>query len=321
MSTHFRGPRRVAGWLTASLLILMACASSPRTDTRWEPRTSMEVARSEIPAAVVDGAIYLAGGLVSTAQGIGVTASVERYLPRADSWEDLSDLPEPRHHSMAASLDGLVYLLGGFNASGFNPVTTAWAFDPATGAWTTIAELPEPVGAGAAAVLDGLIYVAGGVPGGDQLFVYDPQTDTWAALSGMGQPREHTAAVAHDGRLWVMGGRWGGEMLASVEEFDPATATWSNGPAMDEARSGFGAAAFDGSVIVAGGEVFDPTRALDSVEILDGGAWRQGEPLPRRVHGVPLAIVDEVVYLLGGSMEAAGVDNTGEVWSLDMPFS
>jgi hypothetical protein len=56
--------------------------------------------------------------------------------------------------------------------------------------------------------------------------------------------------------------------------------------------------------------------ALDSVERFDGESWTSLDPLPRRIHGFPLATVGDTIYLLGGSIKAADVDNTGELWSL-----
>ena len=118
-----------------------------------------------------------------------------------------------------------------------------------------------------------------------------------------------------------MGGRWEAEMLDSVEVFDPESGGWAGGPAMLEARSGFGAAVLGGGIYVAGGEVFDQSAgfeatALASVERLDGDTWNASASLPRPLHGMPLVAVGDTLYLLGGSIEAAAADNTGEVWSL-----
>jgi non-specific serine/threonine protein kinase len=264
----------------------------------------------------VDDQIYVLGGLVSTPQGTAVTNSVERYLAEDDRWESAADLPEARHHAMAATHSGLVYFLGGFDATGFNPVASAWSLDPSTQTWSELADLPESLGAGAAASLNGLIYVAGGVPDGSSFFSYDPATGTWQVLQNMSRPREHVAAVAYQGKIWVLGGRWGEAMLQSVEIFDPATGAWSAGPDLLEARSGFGASAVDELIVVAGGEVFNPTRALDSVEVFDGSNWVAGSPLPLPLHGVPLATIGDRVFVMSGSREAAAVDNSGEVWSL-----
>lgn len=105
-------------------------------------------------------------------------------------------------------------------------------------------------------------------------------------------------------------------MLNTVEVFDPATGTWTSGPSLSEARSGFGATVIGDRIVVAGGEVFSPTKALASTEIMAEGAWLPGEPLPGPLHGVPLVTVGELVYVIGGSVTAAAVDNLGEVWSL-----
>lgn len=320
MPAGFVAVWRVIGWVTVTMTLLAGCTRDAPTDTSWVQKASMEIARSEVPAAVVGETIYVPGGLVSTAQGVGVAESVERYRSGDDLWESVADLPAPRHHSMSVALDGRVYVLGGFG-DGFDPWATAWTFDPQADEWTDIADLPVSVGAGAAAEIDGLIYLVGGVPNGSSVFVYDPAADTWESLPPMTQAREHTAAVAFEGDLWVLGGRWEGEMLTSVEVFDPESGLWSSGPDMQEARSGFGATVLGESIFVAGGEVFDQSNgfvatALDSVERFAGEVWALDEPLPRRLHGVPLATVGDTIYVLSGSTKAADVDNTGEVWSL-----
>jgi hypothetical protein len=85
---------------------------------------------------------------------------------------------------------------------------------------------------------------------------------------------------------------------------------------MSEARSGFGATVIGGTIVVAGGEVFSPTKALSTTEILHEGSWIPGPPLPYPLHGMPLVALDDAVYVIGGSATAADVDNRGEVWSL-----
>lgn len=300
-----------------SALLAAGCTPDQATETEWQAHSPMSIARSEHPAIAVDGVIHVFGGLISTPQGTAVTNSVERYVVEEDRWESAARLPEPRHHAMAAISSGMVYVLGGFDSAGFNPVATTWLLDPSTTrSWAELADLPESTGAGAAVALNGLIYVVGGIPDGRSLFSYDPGPGTWQVLPSMNGPREHVAAVAFDGKIWVLGGRWGEEMLQTVEVFDPATGAWSAGPEMIEARSGFGASTVGGLIIVAGGEVFNPARALDSVEVFDGSNWVSGAVLPVPLHGVPLASVGDRVFVLSGSREAAAVDNSGAVWSL-----
>src|SRR5688572_11025463 len=103
----------VIGGAGLALTLFATCTPDPGTATSWTPRASMAVARSEIPAAVVGSDIYVAGGLVPTAQGVEVAASVERYRADTDSWESVTDLPSPRHHSMSVAVGGMVYVFGG----------------------------------------------------------------------------------------------------------------------------------------------------------------------------------------------------------------
>jgi hypothetical protein len=105
-------------------------------------------------------------------------------------------------------------------------------------------------------------------------------------------------------------------MHQSVEVVDPSTEEWSEGPRMLEARSGFGATVIGDRIVVAGGEVFSPTKALATTEVLVEGRWESGPALPQPLHGVPLVTVDDAIFVVGGSVTAAEVDNPGEVWSL-----
>ena len=85
---------------------------------------------------------------------------------------------------------------------------------------------------------------------------------------------------------------------------------------MAEARGGLAAATLASRIVVIGGEVFATgTRTLDSMEIFDpaAGAWAFGPPTPIPVHGVAAAVVDGVLYLLGGSDQAGAVVNAGRV--------
>jgi N-acetylneuraminic acid mutarotase len=297
-------------------MVLVACSGPAVTDSVWTERAAMSVPRSEHPAVVVEGEIVVAGGLVTAGLGrTSVTASVEAYDPESDSWRSLPDLPAPRHHLMAASVEGRLFVIGGFAGSGFAPVDEVEEL--VEGFWEARARMPRPVGAGAAVVLDGLVYVVGGAPDGG-LFRYDPDIDRWAELTAPQEFREHVAAVVLDGEIWALGGRRPGSIFSSSEIYDPVTDTWRPGPSMSQARSGFGATVHEGSIYVAGGEVFSPDRALDSVEHLDpGGEWTRDEPLPFGLHGNPLVSHGSSLYLPGGSRRAGGVDNPGTMLRLE----
>jgi N-acetylneuraminic acid mutarotase len=277
----------------------------------------MGVARSEHPGVVVDDEIVVSGGFIEVGVGrIGVTETVEAYSPDTDSWRDLPDLPEPRHHGMAAVVADRLFVFGGYSASN-DATDTVWEL--ADGEWVGRAPLPGPVAAGAAAVLDDSILVVGGTPNAG-LYRYDTATDTWVELTAPAAQREHVAAVALDGEVWAIAGRWQGEIFDTTEIYDPETDVWRSGPTLSEARSGFGAVVIDGTIVVAGGEVFSPDSALDSVERLEAGTgeWSLIDPLPHGLHGNPLVAVGADLYLPGGSTRASDVVNDGRTFRLDL---
>lgn len=303
--------------MLGSLLLLTAC-SQDAVDSQWAEERPMSVPRSEHPAVLLDDEIVVVGGLVEAGLGrVGVTETVEAYDPGSGEWRRLPDLPEPRHHVMASVVGGRLYVIGGFGASGFDPVDSVWELEDGT--WVDRARLPAPLGAGTAVTVDDAIFVVGGTPGGG-LMRYDPVDDVWVELSAPEVFREHLAAVVLDGDIWAIAGREPGRIHSSTDIYDVESDEWRSGPGLAEARSGFGAVVVGGSIYVAGGEVFQPTETLDSVEVFDPASeeWRLVSSLPLGLHGNPLIEVGGILYLPGGSTEAGAVENSGDMWSLDL---
>jgi N-acetylneuraminic acid mutarotase len=275
----------------------------------------METARSEHPAVVLDDEIVVLGGLVEAGVGrTGVTSSVEAYDPDTDTWRQLPELPEARHHGMAAVVVGRLFFIGGYTQGG-NPSLAVWEL--VDGAWRNSQPLPLPAAAAAAVATDDAIYLVGGVP--DGLFHrYDVAAGRWSALTPPMTQREHVAAAIVEEEVWAIAGRWMGEIFDTTEIYDPEAESWREGPTLTEPRSGFGAAVVGKVVIVAGGEVFDPDQALTSVERLNAEpeGWFPIESLPHGLHGNPLLAIGGDVYLPGGSTRPAGVANDGEIYRL-----
>jgi hypothetical protein len=302
--------------VVATALALVGC-TSPSVESAWEELEPMEVARSEHPAVVLGEELVVLGGFVEAGPGrVGVTASVEAYLPGSDTWRRLPDLPAPRHHLMAAEVDGRLYAMGGFSETGFESVADVWEL--VGGTWESRSSLPSPVGAGAAVVESGTVYVVGGVPDGG-LLAYQPGLDRWETLASPNVAREHLAAAVLDGEIWAIAGRWSGAIHSSTEIYDPGSGTWREGPPLVEARSGFGAVAVGDTIVVAGGEVFGPDRSLATSELLALGEWVGFEPIPFGLHGNPLLVVGDRLYLPGGSTRANGVENPGTLFSYPVP--
>ena len=304
------------GCLTMFMLLTGACLSDP-APTAWLEHAPMHVARSEHPAAVVNDQIVVIGGLVEGRPGtFGATDSVAAYDPATNRWSELAPLPEARHHSAAANVNGRLIVVGGFDSSGFRATDTVWEL--VDDEWVDLAPLPAPLASGAAVVMDDALYVVGGVPS-SPLLRFDVDNNRWLALADPPEPREHLAAAVLDGEIWMLGGRWNADAVRDVAVYDPTTDQWREGPPMRERRSGFGAAVTNGSIVVVGGEVLDPLTALRSAEILSGGDWSNGPALDVGIHGHPLVEHAGALYLPGGSVQPNGVDNPGWMRSIRTP--
>jgi N-acetylneuraminic acid mutarotase len=156
-------------------------------------------------AALDDGHIVLAGG----SSGDVTLASVLAYDLATDAWSRLADLPSPRSHPVAATLDGTLYVVGGLSqVDGTDPLDETLALG-ADGQWTRRAPMPTARGGCASGVLAGRLVCAGGETADDVVAAteaYDPASDSWATLAPMLTPRAGTYGAVVDDGLHVPGG-------------------------------------------------------------------------------------------------------------------
>lgn len=267
--------------------------------------------RSEMPAVMLDGFVYVPGGF-------GGMDRLERYNPVGDQWEALAIMPGARHHNMSSAHGGQLYVFGGSDSPfGFSPTNTVWRYDPGEDTWSVLDPMPEARMSGAAVTLGDKIYLVGDARAGASLLEFSPSSGEWRTLPHGRHPRDHSNTVVFDGELWVLGGRGSAGEVAATEIFDPASETWREGPTLNIARAGFAAAVVQDKIMVAGGEVFaGGTRTLASVEIYDPdiGTWERGVNLPFPMHGFDGVGDDNGRFLvLGGSSLAGSIDNPGRV--------
>lgn len=201
------------GWRDPVLKVVEAY--DPKTDT-WTTRTPMSTARFTFTACVVDGIIYAMGGGNDDMDGL---ASVEAYDPKTDRWSAKHRLPiatgmlaasvidgqihvchgtnvysyRPvddqwttrapfttwRHASMAAAVDGLIYLFGGCTEDYASAFDLATAYDPVRATVSNRRWMPRTRAFGTSAVIDGKIYLVGGA---DQEPIINPSAIFWKVL-------------------------------------------------------------------------------------------------------------------------------------------
>jgi N-acetylneuraminic acid mutarotase len=294
----------VVGWAYFAWSPLAVCDAAeelPVWEGQWTRGAPMPTARSEVGAAMLDGRLYVAGGL----GGSGATDAFEVYDTATAAWRSLPPLPGgPLHHAGLAAAGNLIILTGGYSDLRFTPTRAAWAFDPAAESWRRLANLLAPLGAHTSQGVQGAVYVFGGAPGGDIAWRYDLAADAWEQLAPMADHREHLASGVLDGTIVVAGGRWGDQNSQAVAGFSTDMDQWMALPDMPTARGGIGAAVLDGRLYVAGGEEFSAQCTFDRVEVFDGERWMRTPPMPEPRHGLAAAADGNALYIVGGATRA-----------------
>jgi hypothetical protein len=269
----------------------------------WRTEPSLPADLQEITAVTRGDEIWVIGGF----EGLGDVPTVRIFTPATGAWTEGPPLPETRHHTHVAEVDGDLYVLGGMETIGFDLVDTAWVLRAGESTWTPIADLPEVRGAGFAGAVDGRIHIVGGVGRGGSLasevLSYDPVANTWTMGAPIPEEREHLAGFVWNDEIWALGGRALSlsTNTAVVEIYDPSANTWRDGPSMTMARGGFAAAVLDDVAYVVGGE--QPDRALHEAEALalPDGSWAPIARVPTPRHGHAMAAAQERVYVIGGA--------------------
>lgn len=120
-------------------------------------------ARNCATAAVIDGAIYVAGG---RQPGIRDHDSqplktVEMYNPVADGWDVRADMNTARACAAGAVLDGKFYVFGG-ELPAPRIHKTVERFDPVGNSWEALPDMPYHVSGAAVVAVGDDLYVIGG---------------------------------------------------------------------------------------------------------------------------------------------------------------
>jgi N-acetylneuraminic acid mutarotase len=302
---------RVRSLLLAVVAILAFAGGALAGDGSWQAATPMPLARSELAATVLEGRLYVAGGIAQ----LGATLAFQVYDPADDSWRSLAPLPEPRHHFGMAALDGRIYVSGGYPMLPFFPGDARaqlWVYDPVKDQWQSAAAMPLRRAAHAMVALDGRLYVTGGVgQETGKLLRYDPAANRWdIPAATLPTLREHLAAVALGGKLYVIGGRWSGKgNFATLEIYDPDADTWRRGADMPRRRGGITAAVLAGRVHVTGGEDLSSGETFPAQDVYDpsGDRWTTTVPLPVARHGLASGVIDDRWYVVGGGEKAGAM--------------
>lgn len=245
----------------------------------WQQIADLPIPLNHPNAAVVNGKIYLLGGLADI-DGIwkGVPDAWV-WDPETDSWRNLEPFPAgtERGSAAVAVVGDVIYLAGGQRSLALVPgglhdtVDTVSAYDTSSGKWTLLPNMALP------------------------------------------EPRDHAGSAVVGTRLFVTGGRHLREGLIVSNkvysiDFAAEDLRWTlEEQRMPTARGGHMAAAIGDLVYTFGGEgsAESDSGVFDDVEVLDTatGTWMQLEPMRVPRHGTYAVAVEGAIYIAGGGLE------------------
>ena len=247
--------------------------------------------------AVANSKLYLFGGNNGSIQ-----ASVREFNPFTRSWNNKSSMPAGGRSNLAAiELAGLIYVIGGMNAT--ETLKRVEVYDPVDDSWSTVADLPIALHDISAATINGRIYIFGGNDGTNNVattYEYNPGSNSWSTRANMpGGVRSATAAEVHNNKAYVIGGN---PTTDRVEEYDATSNSWSVKTSMPTDRSGISAVNLNGEIYVAGG--FDGTSYLATLEKYDPTAdsWSGSlDTIATAVSKAAMVTIDGLIYHIGGT--------------------
>ncbi|XP_063718556.1 kelch-like protein 20 [Symsagittifera roscoffensis] len=234
------------------------------------PMASMNVARSGIGVAVLNGLIYAVGGH----DGTSYLNSVECYDPSVKKWSIVANMNCPRRYVAVCAYNGLLYVAGGY--SGITVLNSVEVYDPDSNCWRYVSPMNCRRRHVSMALLNKRLYAVGGHDGISYLKSveeYDPSTDTWKFVKTMYTRRGGAGVAALGGKLYAIGGYDGNSNHSTMERYHPEEDRWSLVAPMSSCRSGLGVAVIQDKIYAIGGH--DGVHYLNIVEVFDPkvGEW------------------------------------------------
>jgi N-acetylneuraminic acid mutarotase len=226
-------------------------------------------------------------------------------------WEKEKSMPVGRSEVAGATLNGKLYIIGGFDSSG-RSTTGVEVYDPLTDEWGTSAPVPKLIDHAAVASYDGRLYLVGGghlsEALSNKLFVYNPITNNWTEGANLPTARGALTANFINGTLYATGGIDFSGASNSNQAYDPKTDTWRERAPMPTAREHLTSAVADNKLYVIGGRQADddgsPKVNVDRVEMYNplNDSWAVMEQMPTKRSGIAAAAspINGNIYVFGG---------------------
>jgi N-acetylneuraminic acid mutarotase len=253
----------------------------------WTTMPSIPKPLNHVNVAVVDGKVYVLGGLEDAPALVAWNATAESWAfdPETNEWDPIAPLPEgeARGSSAVGVWDGKIILAGGSRALVLS--------GPGGGFQDTV----------------------------DMVSIYDTRKREWMELPApakrLPEGREHVGGVVVGNKFYLLGGRYRGQSNVKdtvfVLDLNDLENGWKVSKArMPTARGGLCVGAVGKAIYTFGGEgnpelesgVFNETEVYDT----ERNSWRTLKRMAVPRHGTSAIGVGRKIYIPGGGLVIGG---------------
>lgn len=184
----------------------------------------------------------------------------------ASPWAVGTSDPVMRWESDDATVNGLVYVFGGFTNQALDATPDCDSYDPATGIWTPLANMPLVVTHAATVAVGDIIYLAGGYVGQlvsnnppitNEVQTYNIDTNTWGTIAPLPAAITAGGIACINNVLYFYGGLNAGRATDSAKtwafDLNNPSAGWVQKANMPDPRNHIGYTSVNGIAYAIGG--------------------------------------------------------------------
>ena len=152
----------------------------------------------------------------------------------SSGWVALPPMISGRYRPGAVVMDGKMFIVGGYDPSTHEFLSSMEVFDDVSQKWYTGPNLNSARAALKLVALDGKLYAIGGWKGHkyvSSVEEYNILLNRWQQKGSLKTPRARFGAVTKDGNIFVVGGVKGfknSDSLGSMEAYNPTQNEWVN---------------------------------------------------------------------------------------------
>ncbi|XP_067128423.1 kelch-like protein 20 [Centruroides vittatus] len=204
----------------------------------WQEMAFMNVARSELGLATLDGYIYAVGGW----EGVSRLSSVERYDPVTNKWQFVASMKISLTSPAVVAHQGLLYVTGGAVLEDGDGIDLVQCYNPRTNSWNEVAPMLIARSGSAICVVKNLIYVLGGwhasTENTNKVECFNPKKNEWQFCNPMREKRYQPGVAVVNGKIYICGGEEGWDRYHDTMEcYEPEKDQWTIIGMMQTSRS------------------------------------------------------------------------------------